>query len=78
VRNKLKEYGFKGNNYTKVIVTWGWEEDALKQAKKAGVELWDFRDILGAIADACRDSRTYFADDTLRTIQLLQRSGGRK
>jgi hypothetical protein len=78
VRAKLEEYGFKDGNYTKVIVTWGWEDDALKQAKKAGVELWDFREILGAIATACRDSRSYFADDTLRTVQLLQRSGGGK
>jgi nuclear transport factor 2 (NTF2) superfamily protein len=78
VLRKLKEYGFEGNNYTKVIVTWGWEEDALKQAKKAKVELWDFREILKAIAEACRGSRSYFADDTLRTVQLLQRSGGRK
>jgi hypothetical protein len=78
VLRKLKEYGFEGNNYTKVIVTWGWEEDALKQAKKAKVELWDFREILEAIAEACQDSRSYFADDTLRTVQLLQRSGGGK
>ena len=74
VLNKLREYGFKGNNYTRVIVTWGWEEDALKEAKRAGVELWDFRDVLRAIADACQGRKTYFADDTLRTIQLFQRS----
>jgi hypothetical protein len=78
VLRKLKEYGFEGDNYTKVIVTWGWEEDALKQAKKAKVELWDFRKILEAIAEACQDSRSYFADDTLRTVQLLQRSADRK
>jgi hypothetical protein len=53
------------------------EEDALRQAEK-GVELWDFRDILRDIAVACRGSKAYFADDTLRTVQLLQRSGGRK
>jgi len=41
-------------------------------------ELWDFREILKAIAEACQDSRSYFADDTLRTVQLLQRSGGGK
>jgi hypothetical protein len=41
-------------------------------------ELWDFREILRAIAEACQGSRFYFADDTLRTIHLLQKSGGRK
>jgi len=75
VLDKLREYGFSENNYTKVIVTWGWEDDALKKAK---VELWDFRDILGAIAGVCRGQKAYFTDDTLRTIQLSQRSAGKK
>lgn len=78
VLRELRKYGFHGNNYTRVIVTWGWEEDALKQAKKAGVNLWDFRDILRDIASACRGRKTYFTDDTLRTIQLFQRSGDKK
>src|SRR4030042_778865 len=63
--------GFKVGNYKKVIVTWGWTDEAAKEAEREGIELWDFRDILSAIAGACRDSRSYFADDTLRTIQLL-------
>ena len=70
--------GFKVGSYTMVIVTWGWTDEAAKEAKREGIELWDFRDILRAIAGACRDSRSYFADDTLSTVQLLQRSGGRK
>jgi hypothetical protein len=41
-------------------------------------ELWDFREILDAIATACRGQKTYFADDTLRTVQLLRGSGGGK
>jgi hypothetical protein len=78
VRNKLKEYGFKVGNYTRVIVTWGWTDEAAKEAEREGIALWDFRDILSAIAGTCRGQRTYFTDDTLRTIQLLQRSTGRK
>ena len=70
--------GFKTGNYTMVIVTWGWTDEATKEAKREGIELWDFREILEAIAGACRDSRSYFADDTLRTVQLFQRSADKK
>jgi hypothetical protein len=75
VIDKLQEYGFKKDSYTRVIVTWGWTPEAEKKAKKNKVELWDFRDILREIADTCRGNKTYFTDDTLRTIQLFLRSG---
>jgi hypothetical protein len=31
---------------------------------------WDFPDLLHEIADAHREQRKYFTDDTARTIQL--------
>jgi hypothetical protein len=34
--------------------------------------------VADAGAGALCGQKTYFTDDTLRTIQLLQRSGGRK
>jgi hypothetical protein len=70
----LGKYGFKKGNYSKVIVTWGWSIEAKKEADKGGIILWDFRNILREIAESCSDKRTYFIDDTLRTIQLFQRS----
>jgi len=74
VVSELKKYGFKRGNYTKVIVTWGWTAEAKKQADRKGTILWDFRDILKEIAESCRGKKTYFTDDTLRTIQLFVRS----
>ena len=74
MQRELEKYGFKGNNYEKVIVSWGWTDEAAKEAKRRGVVLWDFRDILRSIASACRQRGTYFTDDTLRTIQLFLRS----
>ncbi len=71
VLNKLKEYGFKRSNYTKVIVTWGWKDDVPKAAKKARIELWDFKSILKEIADLSISDKTYFTDDTMRTLQLM-------
>ena len=73
VLSELKKYGFKEGNYSKVIVTWGWEEEAKKQADHEGIILWDFRNVLKQIAETCRDKKTYFTDDTLRTIQLMEK-----
>ncbi len=74
VLRELGEYGFKPGNYEKVIVTWGWTKEARQEAEKAGVILWDFRNVLRNIAEACGNKETYFTDDTLRTIQLFMKS----
>ena len=71
VLTELKKYGFKEGNYSKVIVTWGWDEETRKQADRAGIILWDFRNIIKEIAETFRKTKTYFTDDTLRTIQLF-------
>lgn len=78
VLTELSKYGFKEGNYSRVIVTWGWEEKAKELADHEGIILWDFRNVLKEIADSCRDLKTYFTDDTLRTIQLFVRIGGKK
>jgi hypothetical protein len=72
--SELGKYGFKKGNYSKIIVTWGWTAEAKKEADREGITLWDFRDILREIANSCQGKRTYFVDDTLRTIQLFLRS----
>jgi len=76
VLSKLGEYGFKNGNYTKIIVTWDWTDGVPEKAKEADIELWDFRDILEKIAKWCCEGKKnpYFKDDTLRTIQLFQKS----
>ena len=68
---ELETYGFIPGNYTKVIVTWGWDDDVPATAERAGIELWDFKEILMDIAQQCRSDRTYFTDDTMRTLQLM-------
>ena len=70
---KLAEYGFTGENYERVIVSWGWTDAAKKQADEAGIQLWDFRHVMLEIANNA-SGRTYFTDDTLRTLQLLIKS----
>ena len=74
VLSELEKYGFKEGNYSKVIVIWGWEEEAKEQADREGIILWDFRNIVREIAKVCCGIRTYFTDDTLRTIQLFVRA----
>jgi hypothetical protein len=78
VAEKLKDFGFMPGNYTKVIVSWGWEEDVPAAAKQAEVELWDFKNILKEIAQKSRIDRTYFTDDTMRTLQLMATTTGRE
>ncbi|RME61396.1 hypothetical protein D6779_00130 [Candidatus Parcubacteria bacterium] len=73
VQHTLRQYGF-GDDYGKVIVSWGWTEEAAKQAEKAGVILWDFREIIREIGERFKKTRTYFADDTLRTLQLFAKA----
>ena len=68
---RLEEFGFKSGAYTRAIVTWGWDADAAEQAVAAGIELWDFRDIIREIGDKIRGASEYFADDTLRTLNLF-------
>jgi len=71
VVEKLRIFGFLPKNYTKVVVSWGWDVDVLAAAEEAGVELWDFKNILKEIAHKSRSDRTYFTDDTMRTLQLM-------
>lgn len=66
-----KTYGFFSGNDKRVIVTWDATDEARKSAKCEGVELWKFPSLLHEISDAHRVHRTYFTDDTARTIQLF-------
>lgn len=74
VERRLKDFGFLPGNYTKVIVSWGWREDVPKAAEQACVQLWDFRHILNEIAKKSLLVRTYFTDDTMRTLQLMAKA----
>ena len=71
---KLGELGFENGKYKKVIVSWGWTDEAKTIADNNKIELWDFRDIISEIGDFFKDDKTYFKDDTLRTLQLYIRA----
>lgn len=74
VLDQLQAYGFSPGNYTRIIVTWGCEEEAEKQAEIHGVKIWKFPALLQEIAQAFKKKRSYFTDDTLRTLQLFSLS----
>lgn len=71
VHEELAKYGFKDGNYSRVIVTWDATEDAIELAAQQGIKIWVFPELLQEIATKHRDHRTYFTDDTARTIQLF-------
>jgi hypothetical protein len=68
---ELKKYGFVPGNYRRIIVSWGATGEAEAEARKRNIEIWDFRALLKEIAEANREHKAYFTDDTARTIQLF-------
>ena len=74
VLSNLAQFGFRPGNYTKVIVTWGWENDVEGAAATKGIALWDFRNILIEMSQACHGRRTYFTDDTMRTLDVMTKA----
>jgi len=74
VFRKLQEYGFEKGQYSKVIVTWGWTDEAKAEADNSGITLWDFRELLRDIGETFGEVRTYFTDDTMRTLQLFSKA----
>lgn len=73
VIDTLRIYGFKPGNYSKVIVTWVATNEAKREAHKKGIELWYFPEIMAEIADKFKNRKTYFTDDTLRTLHLYSK-----
>ncbi len=71
VTERLIEYGFAEGNFKRVIVTWGATDDAHEAAARNGIEIWDFRKLILEIGECHKTARTYFTDDTARTIQLF-------
>ena len=71
VKRTLRKYGCHSKNCTKVIVSWGWHDDVPAKAKKPGIVLWDFRDLIEEIAESFQGQRSYFTDDTMRTLHLF-------
>lgn len=70
VKTALARFG-GDTNCKRIIVTWEWKEGADREAAAYGIALWDFRKLMQEIAELGRIPRTYFGDDTLRTLTLF-------
>ena len=73
VKSTLTKY-CNGNPYRKIIVIWEWGPGVKEAAAAHGIELWDFRELMREIAELGRNKRTYFGDDTLRTLTLFAKA----
>jgi hypothetical protein len=73
VLDTLKNYGFTPGNYKKIIISWGWTDEAAETAKKNKIELWHFPNLMSEIAESLKKKKIHFTDDVLRTIYLFTR-----
>ncbi len=71
----LKDYGFSGNNYEKIIVAWDWDPTVEPIATENGIKPIRFKEILKEMMDVFGKSESYFSDGTVRLLQLLKKSG---
>ena len=73
VGRKLAEYGCEPTKTKRVIVTWDCKPGVVDAAKAEGIEVWLLPDLMHEIAILAKSGKTYFSDDTLRTITLFAR-----
>jgi hypothetical protein len=74
VTKKLAEFGFRPGEYGQIIVAWDWTDEAEQQAEAAGIVMWRISDLMRDISEQARSGRSYFTDDTLRTLHLYAMS----
>jgi hypothetical protein len=74
VRAELASLGCDPNKVNRVIVTWDATPEALAAAEAAGVMVWLFPDMLEKIERIAGREKTYFGDDTLRTLTLAAKA----
>lgn len=78
VQEALLRHGFKRGCYERIIVSWGWTSEAGDRASNEGIVLWDFRSIIREVGESFSRKRSYFTDDTLRTLQLFVRASAER
>jgi len=72
LKEKIKEFGFSGENYKKIIVCWQVKDDEVKRyAKKKGIEIWELKEKMKKLRKKLGE--TYYSDDILRTLQLVNK-----
>jgi hypothetical protein len=74
VAEKLASFGCDKATTKRIIVTWDATPEALTAADDMGVEVWLFPALMQEIATKAREGKSYFSDDTLRTLTLFARS----
>ena len=74
VLKTLAEYGFKNDNYSKIVVAWGYTDDVPLKAQELNITIWAFPEIMARLTELFKDNRIYYIDDTLRTLHLYYRA----
>lgn len=71
VTEMLCGFGCKTGDIRRAIVTWDWKDGVKEAAAEQKIELWSLPDLMREIAALGRKTKSYFGDDTLRTITLF-------
>ena len=74
LKERLEDFGFNDDNYTKIICCWQVKDkDAKEYAKKNGIEIWELKE---KMRDFMQDiGESHYGDDILRTLQLVKKLG---
>jgi hypothetical protein len=64
----MAQMGFAPGAYQKAIVALGWTQDAAAAAAAAGIELWDFRQIVRETGARIKDDPSAFPNDTIGAV----------
>lgn len=78
IQQKLTALGCDCQNVRRVIVTWDAKDGTIEKAAEAGIEVWFFPELMREIVNKLGKNKSYFGDDTLRTLLLFVQGGAVK
>ncbi len=66
--------GIDHSKVQKVVVAWDAEPEALIEARNHSIEVWLMPDLMLDLMASVKGSKAYHGDDTMRTIQMVERT----
>lgn len=74
VARLFQSRGVDYSKVTKVIVAWGAQPEASREAERQSIDIWLMPDLIKEMLSHLKESKAYHGDDTMRTIQMVART----